>query len=591
MSAINDILADPEKKNVALAVTAVLVVGIIALMIPKKAKVEEAPAPPAKKTKSRSMPVQERAAPVPVPAPSAEENAAAAAAKAAKNKKKKMKKKAKAATTEPATAPTKKPPTTPPKKAAPVVTDDESDDEEEDMRAEAARLLGMQASQQSKKILAAATTTKKKKKSKKKEDAAAAATPAAGAASTEEWTSVSKQDANGKDDASDTAAPSALEPRTVTIPIGSNNPSIFIGKGGQTIQKLEADSGARFDISRETGTIKITGLEGEVNLAVQDVRAIIEAEEERKRNTVTEVQNYGSEGVKAVIGRGGGTIQAIQGATGAKIDANVEQGTVTLTGARDAVEEARTLCHNAVHGEAQDEIELGSRNAVNVVFGKGFVRIREIQDATECKLDIQRGSTKLKLSGSQEAVASARKTVEELLELNRGIEMMIDGTRVGAVYGKSGATLRSIQDKTGAFIEVDRNGDTATCSIMGPPEVVERAKTLVQKAVDGEVELKPGEILEAIDLGIATPAVIGKGGSRVAELEKAHGVKVNVDSTTSTCKIMGPTKNVAAAKEAIEAIAKPLLDAQAAMKEADLAVDAGDSAWAGGALDPDAEGW
>jgi rRNA processing protein Krr1/Pno1 len=306
---------------------------------------------------------------------------------------------------------------------------------------------------------------------------------------------------------------------------------------------------------------------------------------------VTEVQNYGSEGVKAVIGRGGGTIQAIQVATGAKIDANVEQGTVTLTGAREAVEEARTLCYNAVHGEAQDEIELGSRNAVNVVFGKGFVRIREIQDATECKLDIQRGSTKLKLSGSQEAVASARKTVEELLELNRGIEMMIDGSRVGAVYGKSGATLRSIQEKTGAFIEVDRNGDTATCSIMGPPEVVQRAKTLVQKAIDGEVELKPGEILESIDLGIATPAVIGKGGSRVAELEKEHSVKVNVDSTTSTCKIMGPAKNVAAAKEAIEAIAKPLLDAQAAMKEADRAVDAGDSAWAGGALDPDAEGW
>lgn len=377
---------------------------------------------------------------------------------------------------------------------------------------------------------------------------------------------------------------------STTIPAG-DDPLIFIGKGGATIQMLQENTGAKFHLDRASNQLTITGKEDAVDRGLVEARSILAAEAERKANETSEKVTWGSDAIKAVIGKGGQNIRSAQEATGAKIDADVEAGTLEITGQREMVQAALTLCHNAAFGEAQDVIELGSRNAVNVVYGPNFTTIRGLQDETGCKLDIARGGTTLKLSGSVEAVAAASARVRALLDANRGFEMTIENSKVGAVYGKGGETLRSIQDRTGVQIDVSRGPTHATLSVMGTKEASEKARRSLQRAIDGEVELAPGEVAEEIELGSATAAVIGRGGSNVTDMEKRHGVKINVRSDEQVARVVGKPDKVASASKDILAIAKPILDAEKAQKKADEAVATGDSAWQVTEDDDDADGW
>jgi transcription antitermination factor NusA-like protein len=462
---------------------------------------------------------------------------------------------------------------------------------------------------------AAATVTgekKKRKRNKKKKKAVdEGSTPATPAPVVplqwetvpvvEEWQEVGTKKSKGKTAATtddDAAAAFASDEPVVeeagevsmTMDAGSD-PLILIGKGGATITMLQQTTGAKFNLNRTTNVLTITGSEESVELGLAQARSILATEAERKANEVTENVTWTSDAVKGVIGKGGANIRATEEATGCKIDADVEAGTLSITGPSSQVAIALTMCHNAAFGEVQDVLELGSRNAVNVVYGPNFQTIRGLQDSTGCRLDIDRGTTTLKLAGSAEAVAKATTQIRALLEANRGFEMTIENSKVGSVYGKGGETLRSIQDRTGTQIDVSRGPTHATVSVMGSMEASQRARNMLQRAIDGEVELKPGEVAEEVELGSATAAVIGRGGSNVAELEKTHGVKINVRSELQKARIVGRAENVAAASKAIQAIAKPILDAEAAQKKADEQQASGESAWQVDEGDDDADGW
>jgi len=451
---------------------------------------------------------------------------------------------------------------------------------------------------------------KKRKRNKKKKKAAdedsAPATPAPvvplqweTVPVVEEWQEVGTKKSKGKNAVDDAAAAAfasdepvveAAGEVSVTLDAGSD-PLILIGKGGVTITMLQETTGAKFNLNRTTNVLTITGSEESVELGLAQARSILATEAERKADEVTENVTWTSDAVKGVIGKGGANIRATEEATGCKIDADVEAGTLAITGPSSQVSIALTMCHNAAFGEVQDVLELGSRNAVNVVYGHNFQTIRALQDSTGCRLDIDRGTTTLKLAGSAEAVAKATAQIRALLEANRGFEMTIENSKVGSVYGKGGETLRSIQDRTGTQIDVSRGPTHATVSVMGSMEASQRARNMLQRAIDGEVELKPGEVAEEVELGSATAAVIGRGGSNVAELEKTHGVKINVRSELQKARIVGRAENVAAASKAIQAIAKPILDAEAAQKKADEQQASGESAWQVNEGDDDADGW
>merc|ERR1712176_517918 len=163
--------------------------------------------------------------------------------------------------------------------------------------------------------------------------------------------------------------------------------------------------------------------------------------------------------------------------------------------------------------------------------------------------------------------------VEEWLELCKGETLQIEANQVGAVYGKGGETISKIQNRTGAFVEVDDNGkkgnDLVSCHILGEPESVKEAKELVLKAVEGEIELKDGEVMEEIELEVGAPAVIGRGGSRIRELEQEFGVKLVVKSGTGLCRIVGRPNAIEKAENEILKIIAPLLEEKRINAEAE----------------------
>lgn len=368
---------------------------------------------------------------------------------------------------------------------------------------------------------------------------------------------------------------------------------------------MQTTSGTKINVLKEFNTVRISKTSASTSTSISQAKALIQAivdeEVARLANTVTTVlqssQINGSEGVKAIIGRGGSTIQGIQKTCGPALDinANVTDGTVTISGPRDVVDQATKLCKQAVFGESQQSVKLGSRLAMNIVLGKEYKSIQQLQTSTGAKLDMDKDKFVLKISGSSKAVDAAHQAVNQLLERCRGTTMEIPPANVGAVYGKAGSTIRNIQDRTGAFVEVvdagTAGGGMAKCTIMGEPAAVEQARLLVVKAMSNEIELKPGQVMETIALGSAVSAVIGRGGSKIKELESTCQVELNVNSETNECRIVGKEANVSKAKEAVEAIIQPILAAEEAERQATIAAESGDSAWQAYEIPPDEAAW
>lgn len=496
---------------------------------------------------------------------------------AGKKKKKKNKKKKKSETTKPVTTP-----------EASIEEDDGEDLDDDDDDDDVARLLNktqLAKTQQGK-------PTEKKKKKKKGIDE-----------KDETWVMVNKG-GNSSQSTTETSPVEDTTVRTVTLRFDVEDKPVLLGPKGATIQAIQEKSGAKLDI--DIPVLKITGTESAIASATQEVQSTLAAHKEEQRKmtahstTLQGKKINGSEGVKAIIGKGGQTIKSIQNETECKLDADVERGCVTITGpSEEQVSQAATLCKHAVFGESQHIIELESVSRVMLVYGKDYQKIREMQDASGAKLDITKGTTTLKLSGPNEAVAQARSMVESWLAYCKGETLQFEASQVGAVYGKGGETIRRIQDRTGAFVEVNDKGkkgsDIVVCNILGEPDAVKEAKGMVMKVLEGEIELKAGEVMEKIELGVGAPAVIGRGGSKIRELEKEFGVRLVVKSGTGVCRIVGRQDNVEKAKKEINNIIEPFFEEKRIKEEADrlaqqAATSADTGAW-GGTMDDDGDGW
>lgn len=500
-------------------------------------------------------------------------------------KKKKKKPKKKAAAPEPEPVPVPEPPASKAKKAPEVVEDDDDSDDDFDPTL----LLNQKQKQK--------VEPKKTKKQKKE--------AAAKAVQEEAWVTVNKNGSSSKNGT--TGSTNGETGGKKVIPLKDQDPALIIGPKGATIQQIQDASGARLDISKSamsgSSFLEISGTDAAIATATEMVGSLItiNAEEKRKAKahsvTLEAKDIKGAEGVKAIIGKGGSTIKAIQTKTGTSIDANVDKGQVIVTGpTAEGVAEATKLCKNAVFGESQHVIELGSRVMVMVVAGRDFSKLRALQTETGARLDIDKGTTTLQLSGTMEAVNKARGTITAWMEYNKGETFHVEANKIGAVYGKAGQNILRIQDSTNTFIDVEDKGkkgkDLVECKIMGEPDAVKQAKIMFLKSANGEVELKPGEVLETLDVGPGAAALIGRGGSKIRELEATHSVKLALSSDSGVCRVTGKKSNVEAAKVAIEAIVQPLIEEQKLREEADrLAQEqGGDNQWSANAVD-DADGW
>lgn len=213
---------------------------------------------------------------------------------------------------------------------------------------------------------------------------------------------------------------------TLTMDLGSRHACVaVIGKGGSTVRDIQKKSGgARLDIKKESNVVNISGTKEQVEAA----RALVEA-------LVAETSSKGvvkltKGNVAIVIGKGGSTIRDVRTRSGARLDIvrdSRESDDVELhiVGSAKSVAEAKRLVEEILAnppkrgakalapGEIEYETDLG--NAVGSVIGRGGSTIRRIRDESGAKVDVESGSSTCRISGTPEAVKSAREEVETIL--------------------------------------------------------------------------------------------------------------------------------------------------------------------------------
>ena len=142
-----------------------------------------------------------------------------------------------------------------------------------------------------------------------------------------------------------------------------------------------------------------------------------------------------------------------------------------------------------------------------LIIGKDGQNIREVEEATNTKIHIDKPRhSGIGQNGHAYIVGKkvdCKKALLNILEnLKRKIDrhvattetMTIQNSRLcGRIIGSGGSTRRAIESLSGARVKIDQKeglerwlNETATCRITGSAEQIERAKILIQDAMQGE---------------------------------------------------------------------------------------------------------
>ena len=401
-----------------------------------------------------------------------------------------------------------------------------------------------------------------------------------------------------------------------------NNANAVIGKKGSTIRNIEEQTGCRLNIDKKTNILTITADKSEQVDEAEKMVLEITSKNKSLNESATSVKLDLGDKVGAVIGRGGSKIREIEESSGALLDVERDrsQGTATLTirgSSQESVDAAKRMVteilnkENALSAEQkkfQTTMDLETRHVVMSIIGRGGSKIRQLESKTGARLSVQRGTTVLDISGTEEQVKEAKKLVQEIISSVAGsrLEMKLTRENVGYVIGRGGSTIREIQQKSGARLQIvrdNRNSEDVSLTIEGNTNSVEMAKNLVNEAIAAPAKkqgivLGPGEVEVSIELGRAVGSVIGKGGSNVIRIENETGAKINIERGSSTCQIYGEAVAVAKAKDEVESIVQRVKEndekreaaknAEESPKEEDFSTkkEGGNGEWS-----TDAQGW
>jgi len=126
---------------------------------------------------------------------------------------------------------------------------------------------------------------------------------------------------------------------------------LVIGRGGENIKRITAESNARINIEGDSGRCTIEGGEQEIRHAIYLIEDLIEKNGGRRplrgppQPQVTEVIDIpGKEGW--IIGKGGTTIRHIEARSGARV--KVDDGKCTITGRKNCVQEALDMVEDVL---------------------------------------------------------------------------------------------------------------------------------------------------------------------------------------------------------------------------------------------------
>ncbi|CAJ0626013.1 12631_t:CDS:10 [Entrophospora sp. SA101] len=270
---------------------------------------------------------------------------------------------------------------------------------------------------------------------------------------------------------------------------------LVIGRGGENLKRIEKTTGARIQFSQDQPPdmierhVKVTGLADDVKIARAMIQKLVEdarngslvnrrdsAMNGQNKNTV--IIRIPSNKVGVVIGRKGETIRDLQDRSGAHINVTPDSAAspqsknrpVTLIGDDEAIQRAKALINEIINnGEISSEINHHQDHRPNSHnSGSGSYN--------------NHGGNYMNHNSN-----SGHRNQES-------ITIKVPNDSVGLIIGKGGETVRALQQKSGAKIQIEpvyggvppieRN-----VQIIGSAENIAIAKSLIlEKAASGNRE-------------------------------------------------------------------------------------------------------
>ncbi|KAE8214351.1 hypothetical protein CF327_g2221 [Tilletia walkeri] len=360
-----------------------------------------------------------------------------------------------------------------------------------------------------------------------------------------------------------------------------------VGRGGAAITKLKEELGVRIDIADPTASAngdgaaaapaagdekakKTLGSKKKAGAASSLVKITLtgrkENVEEAKKRLQTQVARLADETqivVKipanlhgSIIGTGGKYVTRLQDTYGVRInfpsangDAAQKADEVTLRGGKKGVESAKAELLELVDYEKENNNTLTFdvlAKSIPRIVGKGGQTVSQIRDDTNAQIDIDResennkeGTVQIKVRGTKKAIAAAKAAILDLAaeaEDEATFKLDIPASAHGELIGPGGSAIRDLVIRCGGpedawaaarFVSFPKKGGAAananTVTVQGP--------SAIAKKIKAELEKVSGDVSSRVVYGvvIAQPKhriIIGKGGSRRAELQEKHNVRL-----------------------------------------------------------------
>jgi len=283
----------------------------------------------------------------------------------------------------------------------------------------------------------------------------------------------------------------------------------------------------------------------------------------------------------SLIGRGGENVRAIQDQSGASVhipkqaDGGVRKVLIKAT-SEEAINKAHEHILKILAKAEEEGVREGRSNwqqeqmeidpeHVGMIIGRGGENIHGLSAKTGCKITVdktQRDDNRrfVELKGSPEQIAAAKSAIKDLLreQLDRNANrdgrnfvggvsdsVTISQEHVGLIIGRGGEQIRQIQADCASRVAVsnkEETGGTRTFSVQGTEEAVEKTKKMIHELIAEAEARKAGAAgakrgargeLPLLIREDQVGTILGKGGSKVKEIEQSCGAVVSIPRESS----------------------------------------------------------
>jgi len=349
---------------------------------------------------------------------------------------------------------------------------------------------------------------------------------------------------------------------TITIPEAHHR--IIIGKGGATLKKIEADTGTRINITRETDEIVISGPASGFHKAKKMIEKLSHDEARRDRQVLEMLQCYHP----LIAGHKNKDLIRIRKECDVQIHVpppQAEKDEIVVAGDRDGVaaavaqltaiyEEKRRTC-----GELNAQID---KSKHRYIIGKKGKHLDQIMEEFGVVVEIppaDEDSNQIKFRGMNTNLVHALTRAYELANSMTTIKVPIPAAMHRHLIGRAGSNIKALKEGTECYVNFPKEGDEDPnlVTVEGSPKEVQIVRErMMNFAIESvPLEQKYHRLL------------IGQKGAKIKEIQKTMGeVKIDFPNQDADAKdanlitVRGERAVVNQAVQLLRAHIKVLLD-------------------------------